>query len=813
VPTNSTTPPDHRRQFVMPFSQPSPPSTGPDSEWGSLRPDHPLAGMAGSIPGSEVLLITVLNRIVAETGAQVGFFWEARDDRFCCRTSSATGLPPEVVRGSIGAEIVDGYGSLGRTEPVNCFRKVTDLAAEPCYPRVPLLELYRLQSALFATLTDHTGPVGIVELLFTNRLSALHATVDSTCERLTEIGQIVSQCRQLDELSRRSEAARHAYLSGQCGSWVLDYQQTEFHPSAEWCRLVGSKPEANHGSLLEWENRVDHRDLEVLREHLFRAARGQLERLDISFRMRCSDGLYRRVLQQSRLERSAAGEPARLVGIHVVLSDAHDADLTGSWGLRAEQVSLLSPAGVFHTGVDGRCQYVNDRWTEISGLSREEALGDGWATALHPGDRERVRLAWQEATRTGQVFRGEYRFVDRKGDVHWVLGQALAVRSPSGEVTGYIGTITDLTDRREMLARVEERERLYQSLVETTDTGFCIVNSVGTVLEANGNYVRLIGRNSLAEVVGRNVLEWTWPGEMERNRREVAATFERGYVRNLRMTYVNGSGERIPIEINATVIHDQAGPRAIAFCRDIRDRIEIEARLEQTAAQLQFLSRRLLEIQENERRNLAQELHDEIGQVLTAVSVNLKSLRHNAVNPLAERLDDSVALVDASIQQVRNLSLDLRPRMLDDLGLVPTLQWFIQRFQMRTGIQVDLELSSQISRFAPSVETTCYRVVQESLSNIARHSGATHAAVRVELRNDTIRLRVADNGSGFNPVEVLDRRRLNPTAGLLGMRERVQLLAGKLTVDSTVGGGTTIAASFPLAEPETLEFKLPEGSP
>jgi PAS domain S-box-containing protein len=804
----------------MPHSQPLPSISGLPPEHGMLRPDRPSVGDARSSSCGDGLLKTMLDRMVAETGAQIGFFWDVQGDTYCCQASSATSLSPEVVRGSLGTKISDGYGCLARTEPVNSFRKVPVLATEPCYPRVPLLESHGLKSALLTTLTDHVGPVGIVELLFTEPLPddplrdepliGRTASLPPTWKRLPEIGQILSQCRQLEEIQRKSEATAQAYVAGQCGSWVLDYASGNFFPSGEWCQLVGAQPATHPGSLMEWESRIDYRDLEVVREHLFRAKCGQLERLDMSFHMRCADGNQHRVIQQSKLERSAAGEPIRLVGIHLVLSTAHDSDLSGPWMLRAEQASLLSPAGIFHTGVDGRCQYVNDRWMEISGLSREEALGDGWATALHPADRERVRLAWDDATRTGEMFRGEYRFVNGRGDVNWVLGQALAVRSISGELTGYIGTITNLTDHRETLARIEERERLYQSLVETTDTGFCVIDAVGTVLEANGNYVRLIGRNSLSEVVGKNVLEWTWPGEQERNGREIEATFERGYVRHLRMTYVNVQGERIPIEINASVIHDQAGPRAIAFCRDIRDRIEIEARLEQTAAQLQFLSRRLLEIQENERRHLAQELHDEIGQVLTAVSVNLKSLRHNAVPPLAERLDDSVALVDASIQQVRNLSLDLRPRMLDDLGLVATLQWFIQRFQLRTGIQVDLELPTQMNRFAPSVETTCYRVVQESLSNIARHSGATHASVRVELRNDTIQLRIADNGSGFNAVEVLDRRRVNPTVGLLGMRERVQLLAGRLTVDSAVGGGTTIAAAFPLAEPELLEFKFPE---
>ncbi len=157
-------------------------------------------------------------------------------------------------------------------------------------------------------------------------------------------------------------------------------------------------------------------------------------------------------------------------------------------------------------------------------------------------------------------------------------------------------------------------------------------------------------------------------------------------------------GRTVPIEINATVVDGPEGPRVVALCRDIRDLIRIETRLSNSAMQLKALSRRLIEVQELERRHLARELHDEIGQVLTAVSINLKALRFGMESGRPAELDDSIGQVDNAIQQVRNLSLDLRPSMLDDLGLEAAVRWLAGRMNQRTGLDIRLECEFAGSR-------------------------------------------------------------------------------------------------------------------
>jgi PAS domain S-box-containing protein len=219
-------------------------------------------------------------------------------------------------------------------------------------------------------------------------------------------------------------------------------------------------------------------------------------------------------------------------------------------------------------------------------------------------------------------------------------------------------------------------------------------------------------------------------------------------------------------------------------------------------AQLQVLSHRLIEAQEAERRHIARELHDEIGQVLTAVKLNLQGIqRFSKDEQLAARMNDSIDIVEHALQQVRDLSLNLRPSLLDDLGLVAALRWFIDRFANRSEMQVRLQVDTDGSRYASSVETACFRIVQEALTNAGRHSGAQNVDVRVEQTPDGLQLTINDDGRGFDVRAMRERAAQGSSLGLPGMEERVVLAGGSLEIESASERGTTLRAIFP---PEAL---------
>lgn len=238
-------------------------------------------------------------------------------------------------------------------------------------------------------------------------------------------------------------------------------------------------------------------------------------------------------------------------------------------------------------------------------------------------------------------------------------------------------------------------------------------------------------------------------------------------------------------------------------------------------AQLRALTAKLTDAQENERQRLARELHDEMGQALTAICMNLAAIDKEisvVASPRAqERLVEAAHLADLTLEQIRELSLDLRPAMLDDLGLIPTLRWYIKRFRNRTGMAITLDTDgiSHHPRLSPLLETTLYRLVQESLTNVARHAGATQVLVHLSIaasdRSGTsntpginasaITMRVEDDGRGFRPEEAQLQEDAICGAGLLGMRERVSSLGGFWQLESAPDEGTRITIRLPLENP------------
>jgi two-component system, NarL family, sensor histidine kinase UhpB len=213
---------------------------------------------------------------------------------------------------------------------------------------------------------------------------------------------------------------------------------------------------------------------------------------------------------------------------------------------------------------------------------------------------------------------------------------------------------------------------------------------------------------------------------------------------------------------------------------------------------LHRLSKRLLEVQEAERRHIACELHDEIGQALTATKINLQAMqRFPDPVTLPQKVQDCVVMVDRLLQQVRNISLNLRPPLLDDLGLVPAIRWYLDQQGKRSGLVVQFDPDPKIERVRAALEIACFRVVQEAVTNVIRHARASSLKVSLQINEDRLHLRIRDDGIGFNAESSQARAEAGGSFGLLGMQERATLSGGKIEFHSVLGEGTEIHAQFP----------------
>jgi len=246
--------------------------------------------------------------------------------------------------------------------------------------------------------------------------------------------------------------------------------------------------------------------------------------------------------------------------------------------------------------------------------------------------------------------------------------------------------------------------------------------------------------------------------------------------------------------------------RLAAALNTMLDRLEAYTQtIEAHRQQLRALSARVISAQEEERRRIARELHDETSQALTTLIINLDVAEQSLPDELAqtrETLRATRRLASQTLEEVRKLVYNLRPTALDDLGLVPALRWYARNHLERLGIQVELEAKGCTERLSPQVETALFRIAQEAMNNIARHAQARNAWVSLGVRDGQVTLLVEDDGRGFDVDEVLRSAEEERRLGLFGIEERVALLGGTLTIESRPGQGTRLRVQVPLERAE-----------
>jgi PAS domain S-box-containing protein len=272
-------------------------------------------------------------------------------------------------------------------------------------------------------------------------------------------------------------------------------------------------------------------------------------------------------------------------------------------------------------------------------------------------------------------------------------------------------------------------------------------------------------------------------------------------LRNQELVIGRPDGTRVSVLASVVPLRDTDGFMlgAVSCLQDITDRKRAEKKLQATNEKLQLMSRRLVESQESERRHIARELHDEVGQTLTVAEMNLQAvLQSSSPAPMTRRLQESLQAVEQVLEQVRDLSLSLRPSMLDDLGLEPALKWLTSRQAALTGIQADFQADKLEDRLDPVIETACFRVAQEALTNVVRHAHGRSVSLALRKRNGHLHLIVRDDGVGFDVPTVRHRVVQGASLGLLSMEERATLVDGVVKLKSAPGRGTEIHAWFPL---------------
>lgn len=374
-----------------------------------------------------------------------------------------------------------------------------------------------------------------------------------------------------------------------------------------------------------------------------------------------------------------------------------------------------------------------------------------------------------------------------------------------GQLARTFDQMAEALERRDLAHRRAERElrqseERFRALVQNSTDVIGITDEHGIILYRSPSLQTNLGYD-VSEILGKSIARFVWPEDLMRVQVHLAELIQQpGSTRTEEYRLLHRDGSCRHIECTSTNhLHHPAIHGIVFNYRDITARKRADEKLKDYSRKLQELSRRLVEAQETERRHLARELHDEIGQTLTVAQLDLQALlQAPGLDAQVPRLRESLEAVERVLEQVHDISLNLRPSMLDDLGLEPALRWYTERQAVLVGLTAEFHFAPLAQRLDPVIETECFRVAQGALTNVVRHAQARNVTVDLRAADGQLHLRVRDDGTGFDVVAVREKAVRGASLGLLSMEERAALAGGGLEFISTPGAGTEVHAWFPL---------------
>jgi PAS domain S-box-containing protein len=354
-----------------------------------------------------------------------------------------------------------------------------------------------------------------------------------------------------------------------------------------------------------------------------------------------------------------------------------------------------------------------------------------------------------------------------------------------------VALLTSLVDR------LQKQTALLDELFEQAPQAKALLSADDRVVRVNRDFTRVFGYTP-QEAIGHRLSELIVPDELRDEDQRYADLAAHGQCVDVEVVRQRKDGSHLQVAMVRVPVSVPGGQVEIyAIYRDITERKRAEEALRQYAECLQVLSSRVVEVQEEERRHLARELHDEIGQALTAIGINLEVIGRACSPADRPRIEDCLGIIHQAIDQVHGLALDLRPSILDDLGLAATLRWLVDRQAQRAGFVGHFIDQSSATPLHPDLATACFRAVQEALTNVVRHARARQVWVELRQGDAEVQLIIRDDGVGFDPGRARQRSARGASLGLLGIQERIELLGGQLAIESEPGHGTTVRVWLP----------------
>ncbi|MDP1801417.1 MAG: PAS domain S-box protein [Bacteroidota bacterium] len=416
---------------------------------------------------------------------------------------------------------------------------------------------------------------------------------------------------------------------------------------------------------------------------------------------------------------------------------------------------------------------------------------------VHPKDREKVETAFTKSLNKKGLNSIEHRIVTSGGQVKYVEERWRIFQNEKEEPVRAIGTCQDITERVQAEKALKESEKKYKYLFENNPMPMLLWDfETLKIIDCNMEALIKYGY-SRDEFLSLTMKDIRPPEDIPLMEDQVKSEEVYGKIHKKVWRHKKKNGELMFVSVNAHIIDYEGKRVSLVMIDDVTEKLKAEAELISSYNQLQELTAHLQVIREEERTRIAREIHDELGQQLTALKMDTSMLskKINVADELVtEKLSNMISLIDDTVKTVRRISSDLRPGILDDLGLIPALEWQGEEYEKRTGIKLLFQTNINDLVLEREISTNVFRIFQEALTNIIRHSSATETNILIEKKEQDLLLIIKDNGQGFE----VDNLKKKQSWGIVGMKERAILLKGELIIESKKLQGTTITLKVPI---------------